>query len=443
MKEKEIRSLLHHADEDIAMQIAERWPYPDKWTHTAGSSTEHNVAESVSEVAVTVQHPPVWRYAATFAAVLLLIGGSIGGIMLMQSMRRSEPVPSAEEQCLASSEEQSDASSGSEPDTMPLPVIVPGKDEEPVESVEATAEININAETMPFSQEKTEPNTDAAGSSDVSAASLETDATASVKETTAPTEAVTEAPTGPAKTAERITLAEAVRICSESGEAWRACETIRDRYEPDAHDGSGIDYQMFYLDDAGNEMITVSSNGGGEVYYRNRSMGDGERWLLASNRSGFADDFVKYRSTVYDLQWRETTQLLHWVDNELNKPDSALSDEQKAQLRSLAEEESSLWTTHYIRRRMEIIGALSPDAAHLTYDKAEKICSACETPEQAMEIILNSYVPGYDWGSGMTYYNYSLDAEGKATISLVVGSSVIYWENFADPGNRNMRDFFQ
>lgn len=450
MNEKKIRFLLHHADAETAMQIAERWPFPDPSPRARSAGSHHTgedadaETETASGVAVTAQHAPAWRYAATAAAVMLLLGGSAGGLLLTQRLHTDAPVPSAEE--------QSSESSGSEPDTGPLPVIVPGKDEEPVDSaVPETAE-SSSEETEAFSQESSQPDTNAAESSAASEkptvpamdtaaeATAETAApTDAVKETAAPTEAVTEAP----KKGERITLAEAIKICSESANAWEAAETIRMRYDPDAHYGSGIDYQDFYLDDAGNEKITVDSNGGGNVYYTNRSMGAGEHWLLASNRSSFADDFVKYRSTVYDLQWRDTVQLFNWQRLELNKTDSALTEEQKAQLRALEEEESALWTTTYIRRRMEIIGALSPDAPHLTYEKTEKICAACETPEQAMQIILDSYVPDYDWGSGMTYYNYSLDADGKATISLVVGSSVIYWENFADPGNRNMRDFFQ
>lgn len=439
-------SLLHHADADIAVQIAKRWPYPDKRTNTAGNGMaviSGKEAESISGTVVTVQHSSVWRYAATAAAIILLIGGSVGGILLIQQMHKIEPVPSAEEHCYVSSEEQTTASSAAEPFTEPLPVIVPGMTEEPVESVTEVSE-NSSEETEAFSRENPQTTTEERVSPTVSSVTSVTNAvvetempTDSAKETSAPTEAVTEAP----EPAERITLAEAIKICSESADAWKAGEAIRARYQADAHYGSGIDYQDYDLDDAGNEKIIVSSNGGGEVYYWNCGMGVGERWLLASNRSSFSDDFVKYRSTVYDLQWRDTTQLLQWVNNELNKTDSALTEEQQAQLRALEEEESALWTTTYIRRRMEIIGALSPDAPHLTYDKTEKLCAACETPEQAMEILLNSYVPDYDWGSGMTYYNYVLNADTNETISIVVGSGVYYWGNFAETGSR--RDLFQ
>ena len=427
MKEKEIRSLLHHADADIAMQIADRWPYPDKRTHTAGSNTEHGAAESVSEVAVAVQHPPVWRYAATFAAVLLLIGGSVGGIMLMQSMHRSELVPSAEEQSLASS--------GSEPDTKPLPIIVPGLDEEPVESAEPESpESAWEAESL--SLEKSLPDTDAAVSSavDTSAANLVAETAAptdAVKETSSPAEAATEAP----KPGRRITLAEAIRICSESADVYEAAQAIEAQYVADYCSGTA-DMRYFYLDEKGNESVWIGSSDSGEpytgIYYTNR---DGERWVLASTQRERPTTACLY------LTQKQTEESIRWEMDELSKTDSALTEEQKSQLRALEQEEADLWTITYIRRRVEIGGMLSRDAPRLTCAMTEHLCAACKTPEQAIGIILNSYVPDFEWGSGMTYYNYKLNADTNEVISLVVGSGIYYWENFDEPKNR--RDFFQ
>lgn len=444
MNEKKIRFLLHHADADTAMQIAERWPFPDPSPRARSAGSHHTgedadaETETASGVAVTAQHAPAWRYAATAAAVMLLLGGSAGGLLLTQRLHTDAPVPSAEE--------QSSESSGSEPDTGPLPVIVPGKDEEPVDSaVPETAE-SSSEETEAFSQESSLPDTNAAESSAASEkptvpamdtaaeATAETAApTDAEKETAAPTEAVTEAP----KKGERITLAEAIKICSESADVYEAARIIEERYVPDRSPVT-VDMRYFDLDENGNESIWIGSSDSGEpytgIYYTNR---DGARWVLASNESERPDSALLY---LTQKQWEEA---IRWEMTELGKSDSALTEAQKAQLRALEQEEADLWTTTYIRRRLEIIGVLSPDAPHLTYDKAEKLCAACETREQAMEIILNSYVPDYVWGSGMTYYNYVLNADTNETISLVVGSSVIYWENFADPGNRNMRDFFQ
>ncbi|MBP0974113.1 MAG: hypothetical protein J5851_09440 [Oscillospiraceae bacterium] len=495
MKKRDMIRYLRQAD---AEDIAKNWPHPDDG---AGERIYEKCRRSVKDLpdpaetvqgeTEIVQHTPVWRYAAAAAAVVLVVGGSVGGISLMQHMHSMEPVPTAEE--------QSAATVGSEPDTQAEPVFMEGIAEdraatEPEKPQKASEALAIVEHTTDASEPVTQAATDASGN----AAKSTTPASDKPANGNDPTEAANdhaarmdrayellmqfaeehehievyrtakeyfEAKTGvglkdlddqvlvvypcnyediclPAieqflkekgiddvaatysgerestrQTEGRITLAEAEHICRESAKAQDAAECIWERYEADENSGLGeVYWRRFYVDDARTASIVTYYNNGMCIFYQ---------------APGESDSLNPQEHRILTAAGGQLGSLLNWQRLEMEKSDSVLTNDQKAQLRALEQEESSLWCIFYIRRRLEIIGAMSPDAPHLTLEDAEYLCAHNQTPELAARWIRELYVPDYGWGSGVDGYAYVLS--DHETINIVNGSSIYYEDTSTAP----------
>lgn len=226
----------------------------------------------------------------------------------------------------------------------------------------------------------------------------------------------------PVYTEARITLAEAEQICRESDTALRAAECISQRYAADEQFGSDAVFVTYYMDDAKTESINILYDGGVIIFYKSPDE---------------SADMTAINHRILTADGNQAGTFLSWLRMEREKSDSVLTDEQKAQLRALDEEEKSLWTTSYIRRRLEIMGAMSPNAPRPTIEDVEYFCAHSGSPELAARNLKYVYVPDYSWGSGVSGLAYRLsDTE---TINIVDSGGIsIYYENTAT-GER--RDF--
>ena len=406
MKKRDMIRYLRQAD---AEDIAKNWPHPDdgageriyeKCRRSVEDLPEADTVQGETEI---VQHTPVWRYAAAAAAVVLVVGGSVGGISLMQHMHSMEPVPTAEE--------QSAATVGSEPDTVAAPVYVESMaeaaasdaKEKPQKPSEALA---IVEHTTDASEPVTQAATDASGN-----AAKSTTPAVSTKpaKDSDPTEAADdhaarmdrayellmqfaeehehievyrtakeyfEAKTGvglkdlddqvlvvypcnyediclPAieqflkekgiddvaatysgerestrQTEGRITLAEAEQICRESAKAQDAAECIWERYEEDENSGLGaVSWRRFYVDDARTASIVTYYNNGMCIFYQ---------------APGESDSLNPQDHRILTASGGQVGVLLNWQRLEMEKSDSVLTGDQKAQLRALEQEENNL-----------------------------------------------------------------------------------------------------
>ena len=500
MKKRDMIRYLRQAD---AEDIAKNWPHPDdgageriyeKCRRSVEDLPEADTVQGETEI---VQHTPVWRYAAAAAAVVLVVGGSVGGISLMQHMHSMEPLPVAEE--------QSTATVGSEPDTQAEPVFMEGIAEdraatEPEKPQKPSEALAIVEHTTDASEPVTQAVTDASGNA--AKATTPAVSTKPAKDSD-PTEAADdhaarmdrayellmqfaeehehievyrtareyfEAKTGvelkdlddwvlvvypcnyedaclPAieqflkekgiddvaatysgerestrQTEGRITLAEAEQICRESAKAMDAAECIINRFDADEISGNGSsDWYRYYIDDAQTASINI-------LYVHPLING----MCIFYQAPGESDSMDPQEHRILTAAGGQLGVLLNWQRLEMQKSDSVLTNDQKAQLRALEQEESSLWCIYYIRRRMEIIGAMSPDAPHLTLEDAEYICSRYpHDPEAAAKHIRVIFVPDYSWGSGVDGYAYVLS--DHETINIVNGSSIYYEDTSTDP----------
>ncbi|MBR3629772.1 MAG: hypothetical protein IKN55_04780 [Oscillospiraceae bacterium] len=436
MNQKTIIRLLRHAD---AEEISENWPFPDEKAGERIADRLHRtgelpMADTVQDEVLIVKHSGFGRFAA-IAAVCMLAAGTVGGIWLTRHLHSQRPVtelPAAEEELTA----------GTQPETAELPVIATVYAEDPAasdaveqpkrtagepEAGQAATDVSEPAampekttekperkpaETAPAKQTATEQTVQ-----ETAEKVRETTApTQAVQETAAPTEAVTESP----KSAERITLAEAIRICRESDTAWKAAKCIEQRYAADERFGSGVEFDTYYIDDAKTESINILYNAGIIIFYKSPQESAG---MTAQNHR------------ILTAAGQQVWTLLEWQRTEMEKSDSVLTEEQKAQLRALDEEEKSLWATSYIRRRLEIMGAMSPNAPRPTIEDVERLLAQSDSTGQAARNLLNLYVPDYEWGSGVSGLAYRLsDTE---TINIVeCGGISIDYENTATGEHR-------
>ena len=229
----------------------------------------------------------------------------------------------------------------------------------------------------------------------------------------------------PFYTEARITLAEAEQICRECTSASDAADKIGKKYQFDECPAALV--YRYYIDDAKTASINIAWHGldGFIIYY------------MSPDES---DSLSPQDHRILTASGQQVGTFLSWLRMEREKSDSVLTEEQKVQLRALDEEEKSLWTTSYIRRRLEIMGAMSPNAPHLTLAEVEQLCGYdYATLENVAKTIQNRHVPDYSWGSGVSGLAYRLsDTE---TINIVDSGGIsIYYENTAT-GER--RDFLE
>ena len=497
MNKKKIIRLLRQAD---AGQIAENWPHPDKETgeriyagvrRSAGLPAPEDV---VQDEVIIEKHSGAGRFAAV-AAVCLLTVGTVGGIGLLQHLHKLPPQepPSAEQEQLVSD----DAPTESEAPAVTAYVQDPAATDaaDPAESnaaaepasEQAAADASEPASTTPAKSTTpatTEAEKDTAAPTEAATAGTDLQAKRDrayelLVEFAAAHEymevyrtareyfegkmevglasgkyldewvlvvypwnfanayqpefkrflqenqigdCATDYQSEPVYTEARITLAEAEHICRESDTAWKAAECIEQRYAADERFGSGVEFDTYYIDDAKTESINILYNGGIIIFYKSPQESAG---MTAQNHR------------ILTAAGQQVWTLLEWQRTEMGKSDSVLTEEQKAQLRALDEEEKSLWATTYIRRRLEIMGAMSPNAPRPTIEDVERLLAQSDSPGQAARNLQDLYVPDYEWGSGVYGLAYQLSDTETINIVESQGASIFY-ENTAT-GER--RDF--
>ncbi len=225
---------------------------------------------------------------------------------------------------------------------------------------------------------------------------------------------------------QRITLEEAKRICMQSSDAWEAARTIGNRYRADLVAEAVKDYSLFYFDGTQTEGIMIRYGNGVHIYHLSRKDDPLPNRVLATTGNAPA----LYPAS--QISMKNVSYILRWIDTELGKNDPELSDEQVTQLRALEEEEKSLWTTKYIRRRLEIVGALSDDAPRLTLEQAEELCEKCgKNAEFCSMMLMDRYVPDYECGSGVDRNVYVLS--DHETINVVNKNRIYYEDTASDP----------